>query len=262
MNKQVTAKDVQDFWEKNPLCAEIIPFEPGTREFFEHHNILRRKEEPEDFQRKIYEYDKWQEKNVLDIGCGTGYVVALYAAGGAKVSGVDIAQRSVELTNDRLRLFGLEADIRQSNAESLPFADASFDLVTSYGVLHHTPDTQKAINEAVRVLRPGGKLILMFYNKNSFAFRILFPLKRILQPSSWGKTSQEQVNQVDGAGNPLGKVYSRRDLRLMVKDLDNIEFATASTFFHHEKYLPSFIKTLIINQFGWCLYVKGTKPRS
>jgi SAM-dependent methyltransferase len=256
----VSVKDVEVFWDNNPLCAAAIPHAPGTREFFECHNALRRKEEPEVFQRQIYEHDKWAGRDVLDIGCGIGYVVALYAAGGARVTGVDIAARSVELTRDRLRVFGLDADIRKADAEALPFADESFDLVTSFGVLHHTPNTQTAIREAIRVLRPGGRVILMFYHRNSFAYRVLFPLKRILQPSNWGKSADQQVNQVDGPANPLGKVYSRKELRAMLAGIGDLEFATGCTFFHHEDKLPRSIQKIIESHFGWFLYVKGNKP--
>lgn len=105
--------------------------------------MMRRKVEPKEFQDIIYEPMNWANKEVLDIGCGIGYVVALYAAGGAKVTGVDIAARSIELSQKRLSLFGLSATLKKANAEDLPFANESFDLVTSYGVLHHTPDTKK-----------------------------------------------------------------------------------------------------------------------
>ena len=105
--------------------------EPRTKEFFEYHNSMRRLEEPEPFQRRIYENDKWSNKYILDIGCGTGYLVALYTAGGgARVTGVDIAAKSVELTLARLQLMGLTATVKKASAEALPFADNSFDLVT------------------------------------------------------------------------------------------------------------------------------------
>jgi SAM-dependent methyltransferase len=257
--KTVTQADVQSFWEKNPLCAEAIPYEPGTREFFLYHNEMRRKEEPEDFQQRVYEYDQWARRDVLDIGCGTGYVVSLYALNGANVTGVDIAARSVELTNSRLRIFGLNGLVQQANAECLPFDNDRFDLVTSYGVLHHTPNTAAAIGEAYRVLRPNGKIIMMFYNKNSFAFRILFPLKRLFQSNWRGKTAQEQVNAVDGSGNPLGKVYSKADLRKLLINFDNLEFSTGNIFFAWAHLLGPWASKFIASRFGWHLYVKGTK---
>ena len=119
MNR-VTPKDVENYWSTNPLCSAQIPFELGSREFFEQHNILRRKEESVEFQREVYEFDRWGGKRLLDIGCGTGYVVALYAANGVEVSGVDIAEKSIELSGKRLSYLGLSGDLRKANAESLP----------------------------------------------------------------------------------------------------------------------------------------------
>ncbi len=256
---QVNISDVEQFWDKSPLCTEIIPYTPGTREFFDYHNTLRRKEEPVEFQRAIYEYDQFAGKEALDIGCGPGYVVALYASHGANVTGVDISSRSIELACARMDIYGLKASIKKANAEELPFEGNMFDIVTSFGVLHHTPNTEKAVREAIRVLRPGGRIILMFYNKNSFAYRILFPLKRFLQKAHRGKLAQTQVNQVDGLENPLGKVYSKRDLMPMLRGIEEIEFHTGSTFFHHEDKLPKFLRAFIRRHFGWNLYVKGRK---
>jgi ubiquinone/menaquinone biosynthesis C-methylase UbiE len=257
---RVTVADVRRFWEQNPLSAAAIPHEPGTREFFECHTRLRDAIEPPELQARIYEWQDYRDRKVLDVGCGNGFVVALYARGGADVTGVDLTSRAIELTRKRLGYLGLQARLRQANAEELPFADASFDLVTSFGVLHHTPDTAKAIGEVYRVLKPGGKTIMMFYHRNSFAYRVLFPAKRLLQPSWRGKTAQDQVNAVDGMDNPLGKVYSRADLRNLLNRFERLEFATASLFFRWEPVLPAFVVRPITARWGWFLYVKAHKP--
>ena len=252
--------DIKRFWEANPLCATNIPYEPGTREFFEAHNKLRLAEEPVAFRQRIYEYDQWTGKSVLDVGCGTGYVVALYASHGANLTGVDIAQKSVELTLKRLELNQLSAKVQCANAESLPFSANSFDLVTSYGVLHHTPDTTKAIQEVLRVLKPGGKTIMMFYHKNSFAYRLLFPAKRLLQRQWQDKTAQQQVNAVDGPANPLGKVYTRDELQSMMQGFEGFQFFTGFLFFDKERFIPSPLRSFIAKHWGWFLYVKARKP--
>jgi ubiquinone/menaquinone biosynthesis C-methylase UbiE len=255
-----TTEEVQNYWEANPLCAEAIDHEAGTVEFFEAHNRMRRAEEPLEFQRRIYEFDKWAGKSVLDVGCGTGYVVFTYASHGAKMTGVDIAEKSVELTKKRLALTGLSANIQWANAEQLPFENNTFDLVTSYGVLHHTPDTAKAIQEVLRVLKPGGKAIMMFYHKNSFAYRVLFPAKRMLQPKWRGKTPQQQVNAVDGPKNPLGKVFTRKELEQMMIGFSRFQFFTGLMFFNKQWIIPSAIRNFITSRWGWNLYVKAYKP--
>lgn len=153
----------------------------------------------------------------------------------------------------------MTADISCANAENLPFLDNTFDLVTSYGVLHHTPDTAKAVREVFRVLKPGGKVIMMFYHKNSFAYRILFPAKRLFQSKWSNKTAQQQVNSVDGAENPLGKVYTKADLQKMMSGFQDFKFFTGFMFFDKERFIPSFIRSFICRHWGWFLYVKARK---
>lgn len=254
-----TVDRVQAFWEANPLSGAAIPFEPGTPEFFREHERLRLESEPAELQHRLYEWDRHAGKRLLDIGCGTGYVAALYARGQAVVTAVDIAERSVELTRKRLAQLGLHATVRTANAEALPFPDASFDLVSSFGVLHHTPDTAKALREVHRVLVPGGRALLMFYNRDSFAYRVLFPLKRRLQPAWRGKSAQDQVNAVDGMENPLGQVFSRRDLISMMPGFGGFEFNTWELFFRHAGRIPRPLREFLAAHWGWFLYVKANK---
>lgn len=254
-----SAAEVKAYWEANPLCAASIQYAPGTPEFFKEHERLRLESEPADLQRELYEWDRHAGKRLLDVGCGTGYVASLYARGGAIVTAVDIAERSVELTRQRLKLLGLTADVRVANAEALPFPDRSFDVVSSFGVLHHTPDTGRALAEVHRVLAPAGKAILMFYHRNSFAYRVLFPAKRLLQRQWMHKTAQDQVNAVDGPGNPLGKVFSREELKALMPGFTDFEFRTWELFFHHAGKLPASLRTFVARRWGWFLYVKARR---
>lgn len=254
----VTTKAVKAFWEENPLSASAISAEPGTAEFFEAHNRMRVASEPQEIQRQMYEPHKQAGKKLLDIGCGTGYVAALYASVGANVTAVDITERAVEITRKRLAWANLTADVRVANAEELPFPDASFDVVTSFGVLHHTPDTAKALREVARVLKPGGTTYLMFYHRNSFAYRVLFPAKRLLQSAWRNKSAQDQVNAVDGDANPLGKVYTREELRELMPGFKDFRFATWEMFFHHAGKIPRPLHDFICRHWGWFLYVRAT----
>lgn len=108
-------------------------------------------------------------ENVLEIGLGFGTVSELLARAGAVYHGVDIAPGPVAMVRERLRMAGLggEERVRQANALGLPFADATFDRVVSIGCLHHTGDTAKGVSEAFRVLRPGGRAVVMLYNRGS-----------------------------------------------------------------------------------------------
>ena len=173
---------------------------------------------------------------------------------------VDITDRAVEITRARLALNGLDAEVKQADAEALPFEDESFDVVVSFGVLHHTPDTEKAIEEAHRVLKPGGRLLLMLYHRDSFAYRFLFRAKRWLQPTWRGKSADEQVNAVDGPDNPLGKVYSKPQVRELLQSFSEVEFRAAEIFFRWAKLIPGPIRRPIEKRWGWHLFIKTRKP--
>ena len=80
------------------------------------------------------------------------------------LTGIDLTDRAIQFTQERLGFYSLYSDLRVADAENLPFSDNSFDIVYSYGVLHHSPDTAQAIREVHRVLRPGGSARIMIYH--------------------------------------------------------------------------------------------------
>src|SRR5262245_29508563 len=133
-------QSVRAYWEKNPVAANAIPFEPGTAEYFTYYDALREANESVDFSAKLHEYAAFKGKRVLDVGSGNGYVLSRYAMAGARVNGVDLTERAIGLCRRRFALMGLPGGFVVGNAERLPFDDATFDCVCSMGVLHHTPD--------------------------------------------------------------------------------------------------------------------------
>jgi SAM-dependent methyltransferase len=119
-----------------------------------------------------------RDRDVLEIGCGSGVHARLLAEAGARLTAVDLTPTAVAMTRRRLELHGLEATVREADAERLPFDDASFDFVWSWGVIHHSEDTKRVIGEISRVLRPGGRLALMVYHRSSITFWFNYVLLR------------------------------------------------------------------------------------
>src|SRR5262249_29884415 len=115
---------------------------------------------------------------VLEIGCGLGTDGAQFAKAGAPYTGVDLTEAAIALAQKRFQFCELPGTFRTADAENLDFADDSFDLVYSHGVLHHTPDTARAVQEVRRVLRPGGRAVVMLYHRNSYNYRINIGLLR------------------------------------------------------------------------------------
>ena len=104
---------------------------------------------------------------VLEVGVGMGADYLEWLKAGAQATGLDLSSASLERAKQRCRLAGFAPDLRASDAEHLPFPDDTFDIVYSYGVMHHSPDTRQCIREAWRVLKPGGALRIMIYHDPS-----------------------------------------------------------------------------------------------
>jgi ubiquinone/menaquinone biosynthesis C-methylase UbiE len=196
-------EEIKAFWEKSPLSTSAIDAEPGTPAFFSKYDLLREANEPLAFAKSLHEYDQFLGKRVLEVGCGNAYTLGKYAEHGAEVYGLDITEAAIKLSRQRFEYQGLKGDFRVGNAEYLPYEADYFDCICSMGVLHHVPDTEKAVSEIYRCLKPGGRLIVMLYHRNSLLYRLAMPMRSVIT----GKSLQQLVNEVDGVGNPKGDVY-------------------------------------------------------
>lgn len=159
-------EEVRRFWEAAPCGTSTAAAEPGSPEFFA--QVERERYRLEPFIPRFAEFEQWRGKRVLEVGVGLGTDFVQFARAGAEAVGVDLTEAAVESVRLRLSSEGLEADVRVADAESLPFPDAGFDLVYSWGVLHHTPDTTRALAEIRRVLRPDGEARIMLYSRRSW----------------------------------------------------------------------------------------------
>src|SRR5205085_10922814 len=135
------------FWERSPVAANAIRYALGTPDYFAYYDALREANESPTFSEALHEYSAFAGRRVLDVGSGNAYVLSRYAAAGAHVYGVDLTRAAGALCRQRFELMKLSGDFLVANAESLPFNDETFDCVCSMGVLHHTPDTARAVGE-------------------------------------------------------------------------------------------------------------------
>jgi len=161
---------VRAFWQAHPCGTKFSDAEIGTREFFariEAHRYAKEWHIPE-----AADFAGARGLRVLEIGCGLGTDGVRFAKAGADYTGVDLTDAAIELARKRFELSGLRGELRVSDAENLDFADESFDLVYSHGVLHHTPDIARAVSEIHRVLKPGGRAIVMLYHRDSYNYRV------------------------------------------------------------------------------------------
>jgi SAM-dependent methyltransferase len=264
---------VRAFWEEHPVASAAIAAPVASPEYFAAFDGLREADEcePYAFSNRIHGYDRAAGKRVLDIGCGNGYVLWHYARHGAHVHGVDITETALALSRRRFELGGLKAEFRLTDGNTLPYPDKHFDIVCSMGVLHHIEDPRPMLAEARRVLRPGGRLILMLYHRNSWKYRVVLPLRLVFDPHYRGKTLQQALNMNDGDACPLAKVYSRGEVRALLGGFRDLTFTVNQLSWRQLLLVPALARALrprlpplsgtrLAGTLGWNLYVEAVKP--
>jgi len=195
----------------------------------------------------LIDFDLLADKDVLEIGVGNGSHAQLLAQHARSFTGIDITEYAVKSTCMRMNCFNIHANILQMNAESLEFADNSFDFIWSWGVIHHSANTQKILEEMHRVLRPGGKAITMVYYRNFWNYYIIGGFFRgILQGGFFrGKSIHEMVQMhTDGA---IARYYTIPEWESLVSDIflidKNFVFGSKS---HIVPLPPSRMKSFIM----------------
>jgi ubiquinone/menaquinone biosynthesis C-methylase UbiE len=247
-----------EFWEGSPLCASGIAAEPGSREFFAIYDALRQQNEPHEFAMQLHEYGRFHGKRVLEVGCGNAYTLAKYAEHGAQVFGLDLTKKAIDVSKRRFDIGGIDGEFHVGNAEQLPFGDNTFDCICSMGVLHHVSNTESATEEIYRCLKPGGRLIVMLYHRNSLLYRVWMPV----QARRRRKSIQRLVNEVDGVGNPKGDVYSKGEMKHLLRSFSSIEMFCGCLNIgpRYEVLIPKWLRKPIDEHYGWFLYAKAYKP--
>jgi SAM-dependent methyltransferase len=174
MDRIWAQKQVQDYWNNQPCDSELSDRDQRSREYFL--EIERRRYELQPHILDILSKIDWRGKRVLEIGTGVGTDARNSIGRGGIYTGINIDRGSTDSTLRALRVFSLPGVAMQGNAISLDFPDHTFDVVYSFGVLHHIPEVERAAAEIHRVLKPGGELLVMLYNRASinYAVEIMF----------------------------------------------------------------------------------------
>jgi SAM-dependent methyltransferase len=164
----VKIDNVRDFWDKRPCNIRHSPKPVGTKEYFD--DVEKRKYFVEPHIPKHAQFDKWRGKKVLEIGCGIGTDSINFARNGAKLTAVELSEKTLALCRKRFEIYGLPAKFHIANVEELSsiVPVETYDLVYSFGVLHHTPNPERAIAEIKKYMGRESELRIMLYSKVSF----------------------------------------------------------------------------------------------
>ncbi|HEY7889326.1 MAG TPA: class I SAM-dependent methyltransferase [Steroidobacteraceae bacterium] len=218
MNRSHTIDDkaeIQKQWDRDP-CGAVTADNAEAESAAWYESVRRHRYEVyAPWMPGAMRFEDWKERDVLEIGVGLGSDHLSLALAGSRMHALDLSAEHLRHTRKHLAAHALQTEGVLGDAEANPFPDASFDLVYSFGVLHHTPDTARAVREVLRVLRPGGTALIGLYHRDSWFFwlwTVLFRgvLRCGIPKKGWRRLLSEiEYRSADNPAVPLVKVYSR-----------------------------------------------------
>ncbi len=289
-----TIAEVKGFWDSNP-CQFDLSREIDRKRYFEEISANR-------FNRRewhvpiVANFPAFHGKSVLEVGCGIATDGLEFARNGANYVGVDLTPHSIQLAKERFGIFGVPGRFELANAEhALPFPDETFDHVYSFGVIHHSPASDKIVRNIHRVLKKGGSFTVMLYNRSSINYyvEIMFLrrlFKWLLLPKfmpgliaaitgfdRWkleghremmrkkGKISKDEwiSMNTDGPYCPLAKVYNRGEAAALFAAFADVRQEVWEFNVEHwsfiGKALPDSLVKWLGRHWGWHRIIYGRK---
>ena len=287
-------KEVEQFWNSKPCDSDRSGLTMGTMEYFleiEHDRYKYQGHILSDVLAKI----NWRGKHVLEIGTGVGTDARAIIHRGAIYTGINIDQASVDMTARALDVFSLSGKVEKHDATNMPYADASFDVVYSFGALPCVPDLDKVMAEIYRTLKPGGEFLGLFYNRSSINYQVEIRLLRklfrpllvvpgVIPVLSWlglpkdrllghrelyrkaPKMSAEEwlSRNTDGPDNPYICIQNADEARKLLRDFEIL--SNEAFFFDYRHWgavgrlLPRFLRDMLGRRWGWHRVVHALKP--
>jgi ubiquinone/menaquinone biosynthesis C-methylase UbiE len=248
---QPTVRDVREYWDRRPCNIRHSTLEVGTRAYFD--EVEERKYFVENHIPGFAQFARWKGKRVLEVGCGIGTDAANFARAGADYTAVELSEASLEVARKRFEIFGLKGKFVACNAEELSrYVDQkSFDLVYSFGVIHHTPNQRAVVEEIRKVIKDDGEFRMMVYAKNSWKDAMI----------------ESGLDQPEAqSGCPIATTYTEEMVRELTDGLFDVVEARQAHIFPYviEKYLkynyepqpwfaamPPAVFEALERRFGW-----------
>lgn len=212
MNHERLKEQVKAYWNKASCGTDSTRQSKHTLAYFEEIEKHRYTAEADIFS--FAQFTRFYGKKVLEVGVGAGTDFVQWVRAGAQAYGVDLTQEAIDNVSERLRVYGLQAaDLRVADAEALPYPAEFFDCVYSWGVIHHSPDTEQCLREIIRVAKPGGTVKVMVYNRRS-----LFAFYRYLLAGLFKGKPFQSISHVlyYHQESPGTKAYTRKEIKKML----------------------------------------------
>lgn len=247
----------------------------GTSEYFD--EVEKRKYFVEPHIPVFADFPRWRGKEVLEIGCGIGTDSVNFVRNGGKLTIVELSSESLAITTKRLALEGLTANFINGNAEELDALlppGKQFDLIYSFGVIHHTPHPERVIAAIAKRLKPGGELRLMIYAR--YSWKVMWIYLRHGWREPWNLRRLAAKYSEAEIGSPVSYIYSFREARELLGGLEIRSMAKDHIFPYHIpdyvqyryvknwyfRFLPDSWFRALEKGLGWHLLVVASPPKS
>ncbi|MFZ3211894.1 MAG: class I SAM-dependent methyltransferase [Terriglobales bacterium] len=214
---QAAIDEVRRYWDRRPCNIRHSPQPVGTRAYFD--EVEARKYFIEPHIPSFAQFERWRGKKVLEIGCGIGTDTVNFARHGAEVTAVDLSANSLEIARQRVEVYGLQERVRffSGSAEELTsfVPQQTYDLIYSFGVIHHTPHPERVLAEARQYAAAGSTLKVMVYHR--YSWKVLWIVLGYGRGQFWRTAELVARNSEAQSGCPVTYTYSRREARRLVE---------------------------------------------
>ncbi len=216
---KTSIKNVQRYWDDRPCNIRHSKSRIGTKTYFD--EVEKRKYYVEPHIPKFAQFKKWKDKKVLEIGCGIGTDTINFARAGARVTAVELSKKSLDLAKKRAKVFGLDKKIKfyYANAEKLSkyVPVEPYDLIYSFGVIHHTPHPQNVIQEIKKYTHSHSVIKVMVYYR--YAWKVLWIIVKFGKGAFWRLDDLVAKHSEAATGSPVTYVYSKNQAKNLLKSL-------------------------------------------
>lgn len=256
MNQSATLDSVRAYWDRRPCNLRHSAAPIGTRDYFD--QVEARKYMVEPHIPKFTEFEKWAGKKVLEIGCGLGTAGVSFARAGADYTAVELSEESLALARKRFDVYGLKGRFFSGNAEELSLfvPVETYDLVYSFGVIHHAPHPQRIVDEVRKYMNKESEFRLMLYARNSW--------KKIMIEAGFDQPEAQ-------SGCPIAFTYTQDEVRKLLAGFEVIDIRQDHIFpyvveryvnYEYEyqpwfKAMPPEMFAALERQLGWHMLIRA-----
>lgn len=276
LSPRTLIEEVQEFWDRRPCNIRHSSKEVGTQDYFD--EVEARKYFVEPHIPRFVEFERWQGKRVLEIGCGIGTDTINFARHGAWVTAVELSERSLEIARQRAKVYQLEDQIRfyHANAEELTqvVPIEPYDLVYSFGVIHHTPIPERVLGQMRHYVRAGGTVKIMVYHR--YSWRVLWIVLKFGKGQFWQVAKLMARYSEAQEGCPvtftftkggIGRLLAPYGFKITEMSVDHIFPYRVTDYVHYRynmvwyfRWMPQSLFRWMERHWGWHLCVTAVVP--